>query len=444
MTARDAVELCGLVRPRTVIPIHYEGWKHFREGREAIERELARRARGRPRARPLAADRGGSRPGGVSPRRSRRRRIRCAREAPVRHGAGRLPRQRAGAPGRDGGVRRGGDRALHAARRPRCRRGGRCGGGRPPRCRRPHRLPDARRRASTSRGRAPCLRDGRRRARLVHLSSDLVFPGTGDAGADRGRRAAARHALWSVQARGRAPLPARARCSCAPRSSTEGSEPGPQERAALDAADGVRQMAFFTDELRCPIAVADLAAAVLELAALDVAGPLHVAGADALTRLEFARLICAHHGRDPEVAARRARRPGAPQADRPGLLAGARPAARAPARRARGAVPREGDRRRRRSGRAVVRRAAAGGRARRRRGRPRPAAGDHLGGGGRALVPLPRLPLRRVTAWSATDLLRARAGWPREASTGVRMLCGHRAAPPPARPTPGGATRCRR
>jgi L-ascorbate metabolism protein UlaG (beta-lactamase superfamily) len=41
MTARDAVELCGLVRPRTAIPIHYEGWKHFREGREAIERELA-------------------------------------------------------------------------------------------------------------------------------------------------------------------------------------------------------------------------------------------------------------------------------------------------------------------------------------------------------------------------------------------------------------------
>ena len=41
MTARDAVELCQAVDPRTVIPIHYEGWKHFREGREAIERELA-------------------------------------------------------------------------------------------------------------------------------------------------------------------------------------------------------------------------------------------------------------------------------------------------------------------------------------------------------------------------------------------------------------------
>jgi L-ascorbate metabolism protein UlaG (beta-lactamase superfamily) len=40
MTAREAVELCGLVRPRTAIPIHYEGWAHFKEGREAIEREL--------------------------------------------------------------------------------------------------------------------------------------------------------------------------------------------------------------------------------------------------------------------------------------------------------------------------------------------------------------------------------------------------------------------
>ncbi len=41
MTAKDAVELAQLIRPRTAIPIHYEGWKHFREGRDAIERELA-------------------------------------------------------------------------------------------------------------------------------------------------------------------------------------------------------------------------------------------------------------------------------------------------------------------------------------------------------------------------------------------------------------------
>jgi L-ascorbate metabolism protein UlaG (beta-lactamase superfamily) len=41
MTAAQAVELCRLVAPRTAIPIHYEGWKHFRQGREAIEREFA-------------------------------------------------------------------------------------------------------------------------------------------------------------------------------------------------------------------------------------------------------------------------------------------------------------------------------------------------------------------------------------------------------------------
>ena len=41
MTAKDAVELTGLIKPRTAIPIHYEGWKHFRQGRTAIERELA-------------------------------------------------------------------------------------------------------------------------------------------------------------------------------------------------------------------------------------------------------------------------------------------------------------------------------------------------------------------------------------------------------------------
>jgi len=41
MTARDAVKLCGLVRPRTVIPVHYEGWSHFQQTRAAIEREFA-------------------------------------------------------------------------------------------------------------------------------------------------------------------------------------------------------------------------------------------------------------------------------------------------------------------------------------------------------------------------------------------------------------------
>ena len=40
MTAAEMVELCGQMHPRTIVPIHYEGWKHFREGRAEIEREL--------------------------------------------------------------------------------------------------------------------------------------------------------------------------------------------------------------------------------------------------------------------------------------------------------------------------------------------------------------------------------------------------------------------
>jgi L-ascorbate metabolism protein UlaG (beta-lactamase superfamily) len=38
MTGREAVELCRLVRPRTAIPVHYEGWQHFSQGREEVER----------------------------------------------------------------------------------------------------------------------------------------------------------------------------------------------------------------------------------------------------------------------------------------------------------------------------------------------------------------------------------------------------------------------
>jgi L-ascorbate metabolism protein UlaG (beta-lactamase superfamily) len=41
MVGKDAVELCRLIGPATVIPVHYEGWSHFRQGRGSVERELA-------------------------------------------------------------------------------------------------------------------------------------------------------------------------------------------------------------------------------------------------------------------------------------------------------------------------------------------------------------------------------------------------------------------
>lgn len=42
MTAADAVRLCDRVGPRNIVPIHFEGWKHFRQGRDAIEAEFSK------------------------------------------------------------------------------------------------------------------------------------------------------------------------------------------------------------------------------------------------------------------------------------------------------------------------------------------------------------------------------------------------------------------
>ena len=56
---------------------------------------------------------------------------------------------------------------------------------------------------------------------------------------------------------------------------------------------------LFTDELRCPIWVESLAAAVVELAGLDYTGILHVAGAQSLSRYEFGLRILRFHGLDP-------------------------------------------------------------------------------------------------------------------------------------------------
>ena len=68
--------------------------------------------------------------------------------------------------------------------------------------------------------------------------------------------------------------------------------PSKHELAARDPG-----FTFFTNEIRSPVQVGDLAAALLELAALDVSGPLHVAGADAVSRARFAELIAG--GRSP-------------------------------------------------------------------------------------------------------------------------------------------------
>lgn len=52
---------------------------------------------------------------------------------------------------------------------------------------------------------------------------------------------------------------------------------------------------FFTDEVRCPALIDDVAAGVVALcsnrALVGVSGPLHLAGTDALSRFELAQAI---------------------------------------------------------------------------------------------------------------------------------------------------------
>jgi dTDP-4-dehydrorhamnose reductase len=138
-------------------------------------------------------------------------------------------------------------------------------------------------------------------ARLIHMSSDALFDGTragsysesddpspitpyGEAKAAAERLVAEAHPAALI-----------VRTSLI----YGGVQPGPHEQLVLDALAGQADIAFFTDELRCPIAVSDLAAALLELARNEQAGRLHIAGADVVSRYEFAQLIAAAHGQDP-------------------------------------------------------------------------------------------------------------------------------------------------
>jgi len=149
-----------------------------------------------------------------------------------------------------------------------------------------------------------------RRIRLVHLSSDVIF--TGDLGRPlrEDDPPAPMTAYGATKAEAETVVVAADHSAVLVRTSLiyGGHEPSNHERRALDPA-----MTFYDDEIRCPIAAADLAAAVVELAALpDVRGPLNVAGADAVSRLELARLVVAAHGGDPAAVPGGPHPPGRP------------------------------------------------------------------------------------------------------------------------------------
>jgi dTDP-4-dehydrorhamnose reductase len=134
-------------------------------------------------------------------------------------------------------------------------------------------------------------------ARLIHISTDLVFDGK------QAEPYTEDDEPHPVDDYGRSKLEAERRVldlhpeALVIRTSllVGRRQPGRQERAILEAARGEREIAFFDDEWRSPILVSDLAAALLELVELDVTGLLHVAGAEPINRYELACVVAAAH-----------------------------------------------------------------------------------------------------------------------------------------------------
>jgi dTDP-4-dehydrorhamnose reductase len=134
---------------------------------------------------------------------------------------------------------------------------------------------------------------------LVHVSSDAVFAGAVAARYDEGcppgpvspygaAKAAAETAVRAV-----VPGAAIARTSL-----VIGYGRSLHESLVRSLATGQTRGVLFTDDVKCPVHVTDLAAALVETAVHGLSGVLHVAGADAVTRYELGLLIARREGLD--------------------------------------------------------------------------------------------------------------------------------------------------
>ncbi|MEV0150963.1 MULTISPECIES: sugar nucleotide-binding protein [unclassified Nonomuraea] len=140
--------------------------------------------------------------------------------------------------------------------------------------------------------------------RLVHVSSDAVFSGRAVTYAeecvpDPVSPYGAAKAAAEVAVRAISPAAVIVRTSLILGDGRSG-----HESFVRDLATGRRQGTLFTDDVRCPVHVGDLAAALLELAASDRQGVHHVAGSDAVSRYELGCLVARRDGLDPSRLAR--------------------------------------------------------------------------------------------------------------------------------------------
>lgn len=135
--------------------------------------------------------------------------------------------------------------------------------------------------------------------RLVHVSSDAVF--SGDA-VEYDESAAPDPVYAYGAAKAAAETAVLAVCPDAAVVRTSlilGDGRGQHETLAYDLIRGQRRGALFTDMVRKPVHVEDLADALLELAAGDYRGILNVTGPDAIDRYELGVLVARRAGLDP-------------------------------------------------------------------------------------------------------------------------------------------------
>lgn len=149
------------------------------------------------------------------------------------------------------------------------------------------------------------------RCRLVHVSSDAVFSGDRvhydeNCLPDPVTPYGAAKAAAETAVRLLVPSAVVARTSL-----IIGDGGSVHERLVHDLAAGVRDGGLFTDDVRCPVHVRDLAAALWELAVSDASGVFHLAGTDALSRHELGALIARRDGLDA-TALPTGRRAGGP------------------------------------------------------------------------------------------------------------------------------------